>query len=76
MAETDLPRRPGPELHLMRVTARTGADGVLWVRPSGGQRSHMLMAMAKAKAIALLPDGGGVQAGGRVEVLLLDADGF
>ena len=76
MAETDLPRRPGPELHLMRVTARTGADGVLWVRPSGGQRSHMLMAMAKANALALLPDGDGVQAGGRVEVLLLDADGF
>ncbi|MGO9218107.1 MAG: gephyrin-like molybdotransferase Glp [Streptosporangiaceae bacterium] len=76
MAETDLPRRPGPELHLIRVTARTGADGVLRVRPSGGQRSHMLMAMAKANALALLPDGDGVQAGGRVEVLLLDTDGF
>ena len=38
----------------------------------------MLMAMAKAKAnaLALLPDGGGVQAGGQVEVLLLDTDGF
>ena len=76
IAETDLPRRPGPELHLMRVTARTGADGALRVRPSGGQRSHMLMAMAKANALAMLPDGDGVQAGGRVEVLLLDTDGF
>ncbi len=76
IAETDLPRRPGPELHLMRVTARTGADGVPRVRPSGGQQSHMLMAMARANALALLPDGDGVRAGGRVEVLLLDTDGF
>ena len=36
----------------------------------------MLMAMARANALALLPDGDGVQAGGRVEVLLLDTDGF
>ncbi len=73
-AETDLPRRPGPKLHLVRVTARTGADGMLRVRSSGGQESHMLMAMAQANALALLPDGDGVRAGGRVEVLLLDAD--
>lgn len=71
IAETDLPRRPGPKLHLVRVTARTGTDGVLRVRPSGGQQSHMLMAMARANALALLPDGDGVRAGGRVEVLLL-----
>ena len=76
IAETDLPRRPGPKLHLVRVTARTGTDGVLRVRPSGGQGSHMLMAMARANALALLPDGDGVRAGGRVEVLLLDADGL
>lgn len=76
IAETDLPRRPGPKLHLMRVTARTGADGILRVRPSGGQESHMLMAMAQANALALLPDGNGVRAGGRAEVLLLDTDGL
>ena len=76
IAETDLPRRPGPRLYLVRVTARTGTDGVLRVRPSGGQESHMLMAMARANALALLPDGDGVRAGGRVEVLLLDTDGL
>ena len=76
IAETDLPRRPGPKLYLVRVTARTGTDGVLRVRPSGGQESHMLMAMAQANALALLPDGDGVRAGGRVEVLLLDTDGL
>ena len=75
IAETDLPRLPGPKLCLVRVTARTGTDGVLRVRPSGGQESHMLMAMAQANALALLPDGDGVRAGGRVEVLL-DTDGL
>lgn len=76
IAETDLPRRPGHKLHLVRVTARIGSDGALRVRPSGGQDSHMLRAMAKANALALLPDGDGVRAGGRVEALLLGADGL
>jgi len=76
IAETDLPRRPGPKLHLVRVTARTGPGGELRVRPSGGQDSHMLRAMAQANALALLPDGDGVRAGGRVAVLLLDTEGL
>ncbi len=73
-AETDLLRRPGPKLHLVRVAARTGPCGNLLVRLSGGQESHMLRAMAHANALALLPDGGGVRAGGSVEVMLLDPD--
>lgn len=76
IAETDLPRRPGPKLHLVRVTARTGPGGELRVRLSGGQDSHMLRAMAQANALALLPDGDGVRAGGRVAVLLLDTEGL
>ncbi|MGI9006489.1 MAG: molybdopterin-binding protein, partial [Streptosporangiaceae bacterium] len=74
IAETDLPRRPGPRLHLVRVTARAGPGGVLRVRLSGGQDSHMLRAMAQANALALLPGGDGVRAGGRIEVLLLDTE--
>jgi molybdenum cofactor synthesis domain-containing protein len=74
VAESDLPRRPGPKLHVVRVVARTGSDGQLRVRSSGRQASHMLQAMAQANALALLPDGPGVLAGERVEVLLLDAD--
>lgn len=73
VAETDLPRQPGDKLHLLRVTARIGSDGSMRVRPSGGQDSHMLWAMAQANALALLPDSGGVLAGEHVEVLLLDA---
>lgn len=34
----------------------------------------MLRAMAHANALALLPDGDGVRAGGRVEVMLLDPE--
>lgn len=74
IAEVDLPRRPGPKLHLLRVTARTGPEGVLLVRPSGGQDSHMLGAMARANALAVLPDGDGVRAGDRIKVLLLDTE--
>jgi molybdopterin biosynthesis enzyme len=50
-----------------------GPDGVLRVRLSGGQESHLLRAMAEANALALLPDGAGTRAGQRVQVLLLDA---
>ena len=74
VADVDLPRSRDGKLHLVRVTARTVEDGVLRVRSSGGQGSHMLRAMADSNALALLPDGDGVHAGERVEVLLLDAD--
>jgi molybdopterin biosynthesis enzyme len=74
VAEADLPRQPGPTLHLLRVTARIGSDGTVRVRASGGQGSHMLWAMAQANALALLPDSDGVLAGEHVEVLLLDTD--
>ena len=74
VAETDLRRRPGPSLNLVRVTVRPGPDGMARVRSSGSQHSHMLRAMAHGNGLALLPDGDGVQAGERVEVLLLDPD--
>jgi len=54
--------------------ARTGPDGVLRVRLSGGHDARMLRAVAQSNALALLPAGDGARFGGRVEVLLLDAD--
>jgi len=74
IADVGLRRRPGPKLHLVRVRARFDADGALRVRPSGGQDSHMLRAMAAANALALLPDGDGVQAGEPVQILLLHGE--
>jgi molybdopterin molybdotransferase len=75
VADVDIPRPRDGKLHLVRVTVRSGMDGVLRVRLAGGQDSHMLRVMAQSNALALLPDGEGVRAGEPVEVLLLDADG-
>ncbi len=75
VSEVDLPRPRDGKLHLVRVTARIGMDGVLGVRLAGGQDSHMLRVMAQSNALALLQDGEGVHAGECVEILLLDADG-
>jgi len=74
VAEMDLARRPDGKLHLLRVTAHIGADGTLYVRSSGGQGSHMMRAMARSNALALLPDGEHARTGERVEVLILDDD--
>ena len=74
VAEVDLPRPRDGKLHLVRVMARTGADGNLGVRIAGGQDSNMLSVMAYSNALALLPDGEGVRSGQRVEILLLDSD--
>ncbi len=73
VADSDLRRTPDGKLHLLRVQATLGRDGFVHVRPSAGQGSHMLRAMADANALALVPDGDGISAGDRVEVVLLDA---
>jgi molybdopterin biosynthesis enzyme len=67
-------RRRDGKLHFLRVVARVDGDGTLWVRPSGGQGSHQLRAMAEANALAILPDGEGVDAGQPVRVLVVDPD--
>lgn len=70
-ATEDLPRRADGKTHFMRVLA-TPKGGGTEVRSAGGQGSHMLWAMAKANALAVVPDGDGVRAGDPVDVLLLD----
>ncbi len=71
VADEALARRADGKLHLVRVQASHGADGRVHVRSAGGQGSHMLLAMARSNALALLPDGIGVQSGGNVDVMLL-----
>ena len=71
VVDEGLARRPDGKLHLVRVVASYGEDGRYHVRSAGGQGSHMLRAMAVSNALALLPDGTGVQQGGNVEVMLL-----
>jgi len=64
-------RRPDGKTHFVRVHGRFGEDGRLHVRSAGPQGSHQLAAMAAANALAVVPDGEGVPAGGVVEVLWL-----
>src|SRR4051812_13075138 len=71
VADEDLRRRPDGKITFMRVAASLGGDGRFHVRSSGGQASNLLRAMALANALAVLPDGDGVAAGGDVEGVLL-----
>jgi molybdopterin biosynthesis enzyme len=71
VADEALARRPDGKLHLDRVVAINGPDGRVHVRRSGGQSSHLLRAMALANALAFIPDGDGVAAGGAVDVMVL-----
>ena len=75
-AEVAMPREPDGRLHLARVRALIRPDGALVVRPSGGQASNQLRALADANALAFLADGYGLGAGESVEVMVLDPDGL
>ncbi len=74
IAESDLRRRPDGKTHFVRAIVSLDEDGAWRVRPMVGQDSHQLRAMADANGLAVLPDGTGVIAGDRVEVLLTDPE--
>lgn len=72
VADEPLARRPDGKIHLDRVVARYDEhDASYHVRSAGRQGSHHLTAMATADALAVLPDGDSVEAGGTVTVMLL-----
>jgi molybdenum cofactor synthesis domain-containing protein len=73
VANEALARRPDGKTLFVRVIAEPGPDGRLHVHSSGGQASNLLLAMANANALAVVPDGDGVPAGGEVRVMLLEA---
>ena len=74
VADDGLTRRPDGKIHLMRVTAAFDDDGRLHVRSVRAQGSHQLAATALADALAVVPDGDGVPAGGEVAAVLLRGD--
>jgi molybdopterin molybdotransferase len=74
VTDVDLDRHPDGKIHFLRVRASVGQDGALHVRPSGGQESHQLRALADANALVALADGPGVAAGQEVDVHLLGAE--
>jgi len=70
IAASAMRRRPDGKLHLDRVRVRID-DGRYVCERAGAQASNVLSGMAAANALALLPDGDGVDAGAEVQVLFL-----
>lgn len=66
-----LRRRSDGKTHYVRVAAARDGQGVLHVSRAGGQGSHQLAAMARADALAVVPDGSGIEAGEPVDAILL-----
>lgn len=71
VADADFKRSADGKLHFARVNGEFGDDGRYHVRPVGAQGSHQLAATAGADAMAVIPDGPGIEAGSDVAVLLL-----
>jgi molybdopterin molybdotransferase len=71
-AAHDFGRRPDGRLYLERVVLTRADDGGLLASRSGVQASNVLSGMARANALALLPDGDGVAKGGELTVLVLE----
>ena len=71
VSDGSLRRKRDGKTHYLRVFARRDETGRLRVASSGGQGSHQLAAMARADALAVVPDGVGVDAGDTVDVILL-----
>ncbi len=70
-AKSAMTRRPDGKLHLDRVRVWVEAGAYVCER-AGFQASNVLTGMATANGLAFLPEGSGIEAGGTVEVLLLD----
>ncbi len=69
--DESLRRRVDDRTNYTRVLASMGPDGRYHVRSAGGQASNLLWPMAVADALAVVPPGPGVPAGGETSVLLL-----
>ncbi len=69
--DDSLLRRPDERTNFVRVHAAVAADGRYHVHTAGGQASNLLWPMAVADALAVVPPGDGVPAGGVVDVILL-----
>jgi molybdenum cofactor synthesis domain-containing protein len=74
--DTALPRRRDGKLHLMHVLVEVGVDGRPHVTKVMRQGSHLVSAIAGANAIAMVPDGEGLDRGQNVQTMMLDFDRF
>jgi molybdenum cofactor synthesis domain-containing protein len=71
VADDGLRRRPDGRTQYMRVFGSFGADGRYHVTSVGPQGSHQLAATSLADALAIVPDGDGIEPGGSVVTMLV-----
>jgi molybdopterin biosynthesis enzyme len=65
-------RQRDEKLYLVHVVVRYLEDRQLHVLSSSRHGSHLLSAVAEANALALVPDGDGLDIGDVVQVMVLD----
>jgi molybdenum cofactor synthesis domain-containing protein len=71
ISEDTLDHPADGKVHFLRVEGRIDDTGRWHVRRAGGQGSHQLTAMARADALALVPDGVNITPGDEVQILPL-----
>ena len=71
IADSPIKRSSDGKVHYQRVIAHFKDDGRLHIDSVRSQGSHQLAASALANAIAVVPNGNGVEAGGEVPTILL-----
>ena len=72
IADEAFPRTSDGKTHFVRVVCRYDqTDARFHIRSAGAQGSHVLSAMAAANALAVLPDGPGINTGDAARTLLL-----
>ena len=75
IADTALGRHDDGKTHFLRVEGGPDRTGRWHVRKLAGQGSHQLTVMARATALAVVPDGIDIEAGDEVEILPLGTVG-
>ncbi len=71
VSDDELTHPPDGKTHFLRVEADVDETGRWHVRRAGGQGSHQLTAMARADALAIVPDGAEIGPGDEVDILAL-----
>ena len=71
VSEEPFGRHDDGKTHFLRVTGSQDETGRWHVRKLTGQGSHQLTAMARADALAIIPDGAEIAAGDEVEIVPL-----
>ncbi len=72
VSDEGMSRHSDGKTHFLRMVVDQDSEGEWKARSAGGQGSHQLTAMARANGLAVVPDGAGIEPGGRVRIILLD----